>query len=111
MDEQKTKRKIEILAERMDQEAESANWHDFVGVHRLLAVIAHQALGAEATLKLFQAIYKTTVQRGGQYPPMGLQLVNYFKKMEPYEMETNTFIIPRPWTDWSLDQVQEHRHE
>ena len=85
--------KLEKLVDKMDLDAEDINAHDFVTTHRALAILAHQTIGEEATLKLMVALQKERGLPGltgicGREPDKGRIL----KRMG----------ISEDWADWNM---------
>lgn len=99
-------RQIEDLAEYMDNQAEDGNDHDFVGVHRALAIIAFHEIGPEATLKLFRAIKRElgiADESEWKDKRIGLHAVAYLKTDgEERLIRMRSMSVPRPWRDWFL---------
>lgn len=95
--EDQRRQKIERLVDRMDQDAESINAHDFVTTHRALAVLAVKTVGVDTTLKLMQALARERGLPGltgvcGRPPKRGPIL-------ERLKLSTN-------WAAWSLSGVR-----
>lgn len=108
-------KQIERLAETMDLHAESDNDHNFVGVHRALAVIAYDAIGPEATLKLFKAIKSElgiADESRWKDKRIGLHAVAYLETDgEDRVIRMRGRSVPRPWRDWSLSEKSMHRRK
>jgi hypothetical protein len=79
---------LELMADRLDDEAECDNFHDFVGTHRLLAALLHRELGREAATKIFRKIARMHGLQG----MVGLSGKSAFEALK----------IPDCWKEWSL---------
>lgn len=47
---------VQLLAEWLDEEAEGANYHDFVGCHKKLGELIEKHAGSEAAIKVLSDI-------------------------------------------------------
>lgn len=80
---------LEELADFCDQNAESANNHDYVGTHRILAAVLHRLLGREQATSILQEI----AEYGGLDEMSGVG-----GKRDAFK----EFGISDCWNDWSL---------
>ena len=90
-----TEEKLTILAQKLDENCESANVHDFVMSHRALAVLISDIIGSKLTLKIFRKIER----EGGRHGIPGLTgvggtgpKISYLKKMG----------LPEDWSKWQV---------
>jgi hypothetical protein len=84
---------LEALAQMMDEAAESCNAHDFVCVHRGLAVILFQELGRADATKVMRRLANYT----GLY---GMTGVCGEGDVEPAEKELGVSL--HDWSDWKI---------
>jgi hypothetical protein len=77
---------LEELADFCDQGAESANHHDMIGVHRLLAVILFRQCGRAKATEIMTEI----AERGGLD-----------------DMDMAGAEVPEPWHPWGLPAERE----
>jgi hypothetical protein len=82
---------LEELADFCDQLAESGNAHDFVGTHRLLAVLLHRYAGREKAT----AILREVAERHGLHGMSGVLGA---------EDSFSDFGIQGCWHEWSLPE-------
>jgi hypothetical protein len=94
MTEDDMRKAIKKTCNRLDEDAEAVNAHDFVTTHRALAVLAVETIGVEPTLLLFRALAK---ERGlpGLTNVCGILPDGKRPLLERKGLSTN-------WADWAL---------
>lgn len=82
---------LEDLADFCDLGAESANAHDFVGAHRLLAALLHKHVGRQKATEILREIAELgglDEMNGVCEKPTGFAALS----------------VPEPWKDWHLPE-------
>ncbi|PTY03913.1 hypothetical protein DB346_02925 [Verrucomicrobia bacterium LW23] len=86
---------LETMADLMDQQAENCNAHDFVCVHRGLAVILFRQLGREKATQVFRQL----IDFEGLYGMVG---VCGRGDVEAHEEALGVSL--QDWSDWQISE-------